>query len=128
MTTTRNAEAVLTSWWQYFDYCFNVSPGALVCEGFWLNLIAAFVGIGVLAVVAGIWKYLAYRRKFAAAVRAQWLREQADESAIREVAWKGDVQGAAALTDEQLAANIRAAMEARKREDAAESTRQEQRR
>jgi hypothetical protein len=123
MTTTTDAEAMLTSWWQYFDYCFNVSPGALVCEGFWLNLIAAFVALGVLAVAAGVWKYLSYRRKFAAAIRAQWLREQADESEIREFAWKGDTPDAAALTEEQLAANIRAAMEERKREAAAESAR-----
>jgi len=51
------------------------------------------------------------------------LREQADESEIREFAWKGDTPDAAALTEEQLAANIRAAMEERKREAAIEPAR-----
>lgn len=124
MGNTKAAEAVLTSWWQYFDYCFNISPGALVCEGFWLNLIAGFVAVGGLAVAVAIWKYWSYRRKYAAALRAQWLREQADESEIREIVWKGDTPETTALSDAELAGRIRTAMEARKREDASSSSRQ----
>lgn len=123
MGSAKEAEAVLTSWWQYFDYCFNISPGALVCEGFWLKLIAGFVGVGALAVAVGIWKYWSYRRKYAAAMRAQWLREQADESEIRDIAWKGDAPDTTALGDAELAARIRTAMEARKQADAAASSR-----
>jgi hypothetical protein len=51
--TTQLAE----SWWQSFYYYFSVSPEWLTCESFWPKGIGAFVAIGGIAVVAGIWKY-----------------------------------------------------------------------
>lgn len=122
MSGTKDAERLLTSWWQYFDYCFNVSPGAFVCESFWRNVIVGFVGLGVAAVLAGAWAYWSYRRKYAAAVREQWLRDQADESAIRELSWKGDTAAPLDMPDAELAARIRAAIDRRKQDGAADST------
>jgi hypothetical protein len=57
-----------------------------------------------------------YRRKYAAAERAQWLREQADEVGIREAAWDGDKTYQAELPDDEVLTRIRAAVEQRKRE------------
>jgi hypothetical protein len=110
--TTQLAE----SWWQSFYYCFSLNPASLICESFWAKAIGAFIAIGAVAVVAGIWKYIDYRRKYAAAVREEWLREQADEVGIKEATWDGDKAYQAELPDDEVLARVRAGIEQRKRE------------
>jgi hypothetical protein len=112
----RSAQQIGESWWNFFDYCFNYNPTAMICEPFWRNTIGAFIVIGGLAVLYGIWKYIDYRRKYAAAVRAQWEREQVDEAGIREATWDADKAYRSDLTDDEVLERIRSAIDQRKRE------------
>jgi hypothetical protein len=116
MDGIRNTTELANSWWQFFDYCFNANPSALICESFWAKFIGAFIALGAIAVLVGIWKYIDYRRKYAAALRAEWLREQADEVGIKEATWDGDKAYQAELPDTEVLARMRAGIELRKRE------------
>jgi hypothetical protein len=112
----RSAQSLGESWWHYFDYCFNHNPTALICEPFWAKLIGAFIAAGVVAVAFGVWKYIDYRRKYAAAARAEWERGLVDEAAIREASWDGDKAYQSHLPDEEVLERIRAAVEQRRRD------------
>lgn len=112
----RNAQQLGESWWTFFDYCFNHNPTALICEPFWGKLIGSFIAVGAVTVLFGVWKYFDYRRKYAAAVRAEWEREQVDEAGIREAIWNGDKAYQSHLPDDEVLDRIRAALEQRKRE------------
>jgi hypothetical protein len=113
------AQQLGESWWSFFDYCFNHNPSALICEPFWAKFIGAFIASGVIAVLFGVWKYFDYRRKYAAALRAEWEREQCDEAAIKEATWDGDKAYQSHLADDEVLERIRAAIEERKRAVAA---------
>jgi hypothetical protein len=110
----KNAQHLGESWWNFFDYCFNHNPTALICEPFWTKFIGTFIAIGVAAVVYGVWKYFDYRRKYAAALRAEWEREQVDEAAIKEATWDGDKAYQSSLADTEVLERIRAAVAQRK--------------
>ncbi len=121
MDGIKSTQQFADSWWQFFDYCFNVNPASLICEPFWARFIGAFIFLGVVAVCVGCWKYVDYRRKYNAALRAQWLCEQVDESAIKEASWAGDKAYQAELSDEEVLARIREGVEQRKRDVATAS-------
>jgi hypothetical protein len=110
----KSAQHLGESWWNFFDYCFNHNPTALICEPFWARFIGAFIATGVIAVLYGAWKYIDYRRKYAAALRAEWERGQVDEAAIREASWDGDKAYQSHLPDDEVLQRIRAAVEQRK--------------
>lgn len=116
MDGIKNTQQLAESWWAYFEYCFSHNPGASICEPFWSRVIIFFVLVGSIAVAVGAWKYLDYRRKYAAALRAQWEREQVDEAQIQEEVWRGDKAYQAELPEEEVLGRIRAGIEQRKRE------------
>jgi hypothetical protein len=116
MDGIKNAHELAESWWAYFDYCFSHNPGASICEPFWNRFIAVFVGVGLIAVAFGTWKYIEYRRNYAVALRAQWEREQIDEAQIQEEVWHGDKAYQAELPEGEVLQRIRAGIEQRKRE------------
>jgi hypothetical protein len=115
MDPIKDTQRIAESWWQFFDYCFNINPASLICEPFWAKFIGIFIATGVLAVLAGVWKYFSYRRKFAAALRAQAERERIDEVEIREASWNGDKAYQSHIPDREVLAQIRAAVDERKR-------------
>jgi hypothetical protein len=112
----RNAQHLGESWWTFFDYCFNHNPTALICGPFWGKVIGSFVAMGAIAVLFGAWKYIDYRRKYAAALRAEWEREQVDETGIREAIWDGDKAYQSHLPDDEVLERIRSALDQRKRD------------
>ena len=112
-----NPQDVARSWWQYFDYCFNLHPSAMVCEAFWSKWILALIGFGALGVAYGIWKFVDYRRKVNAAHIAEWMREQVDEVGIRETKWNADKAYQAELPDAEVLAKIQAAVEERRQQN-----------
>jgi hypothetical protein len=112
----KSAQDLGESWWKFFDYCFNHNPTALICEPFWAKFIGVFIAAGAIAVLYGVWKYIDYRRKYTAALRAEWEREQVDEAAIKEASWDGDKAYQSHLTDDEVLERIRAAVEQRKRD------------
>jgi hypothetical protein len=116
MDGIRNAQQLAEPWWQFLVYCFNENPGALVCSPFWGKVIGAFIAIGCIAVLAGCWAFVSYRRKYYAAMRAQWMRESIDEVGIKETTWDGDKAFQAELPDDEVLARVRAGIEARRKE------------
>ena len=116
MDLIKQAQMQISSWWQTFDYCFNHNPGALLCEAFWTRLIGVFVVLGGLCVVVGVWKYVRFRRAYAAAIRAQWLRDSVNEAGIRDNLWNGDKAYQTHLPHDEVLAQIRSAVEDRKRQ------------
>ena len=112
----KNAQHLGESWWNFFDYCFNHNPTALICEPFWAKFIGTFIASGVIAVLFGVWKYFDYRRKYAAALRAEWEREQVDESGMREATWDGDKAYQSHLSQDEVLKRIRAAVAQQKAE------------
>lgn len=106
----------LNSAWQFTDYCINHAPGSALCEVFWSRTIICVVAIGALAVLVGAVKYAAYRRRYHAAIREQWLREQADEAGIREVLWTGERTMAPDMPDEEILKLAKAGIEKRRQE------------
>lgn len=94
-------------------YCFD-NPMAFVCEGYWEYAVLGFAGLGVFGVLIGLVSYIRYRRKVAEAIRAQWLRDQADEVGIREARWVGD--DAPSVPDQDLVAIARAGIAQRRKE------------
>ena len=105
-----------SAWWQFFDYCFNVDPASTICQPFWDKAIGTFIVFGFVLVAYGVWKIWDYRRKYAAALRAQWLREQVDEVGIKEAQWAADKVYEPDVPDDELLERIRAGLAARKRE------------
>jgi len=118
MDAIKAINGLVDSWWKFFDYCFNYNPASLVCEPFWTKLIAGFILFGALCVLVGGWMYFSFRRKYAAALRAQAERERIDEEGIREAVWNGDKAYQAHLPDAEILSRIRASVEERKREAA----------
>ena len=116
MDGIKGVQQVSESWWQFFDFCFNVDPASTLCETFWTRTVAGFIVLGILTVLVGIWKYFNYLREYRAALRAQWEREQADEVGIQEASWHADKAYQAELPEDEVLARIREAVEARKRE------------
>ena len=116
MEAIEKVQKLAGSWWNFFDYCFNHDPGASLCQAFWGKTIVACIGLGAVLVAYGVWKYVAYRRQYAAAIRAQWLREQSDEVGIQEERWIADSAYQADIPEDELLARIRAGVAARQRE------------
>lgn len=112
-----DALQALTSWWRFFDYCFNHNPSAMSCEAFWTYGIFGFIGVGVLLLIFTATKIVSDRRKLRAARIAEWERNSVDEAGIREAIWVGESATAPRdASDDQLLATIRAGIEQRKRE------------
>lgn len=116
MEGVRNAEQMAKSWWQFFDYCFNYDPSALICQSFWAKVIWGFIILGCIGVLYGLWVFWDYRRKWQQARIAQWQRESVDEAGIKEIQWIADKAYQAEVPDDELLARIKAAVDARKLE------------
>jgi len=107
---------MLRQWWTYLAYCFLSDFGDPACRDWWSGvMIAAFALGGIIAFALGrviLREYLEFRRnRLRLAARAI-----VDEAAIEEATWKGDALHGdpEALSTEELAARVRAALDARK--------------
>lgn len=117
MQWATDARAMLEPWLAYLDYCFNANPLAAICEKFWAWTILAVIATGALAVLAGVWKYGAYRRKLSKAERAREERMRiADEDTMRASMWDGDKAYQTELPATEVQRRIREAIEQRKKE------------
>ena len=122
MDGLKNAQALIDPWWTYFNYCFSDNPFSPVCESFWERIIFGFIALGAIAVLVGVLKFFSYRRKYAAALRAEAEREGINDEGIRARIWNGDKAYQADLSNAEIELRIREGIEERKR--AARSTSQ----
>ena len=116
MDGIKNAQALVEPWWTYFSYCFGDNPLSSVCESFWERIILGFIALGAIAVLAGLFKFFSYRRKFAAALRAQAERDAIDDEAIRARIWNGDKAYQTDLSSDEIERRVRDGIEERRRD------------
>jgi hypothetical protein len=121
MDGIRNAQAVIDPWWSYLAYCFNGDPLSTVCGPFWQRIIVGVIVIGCVGVLFGAWKYYRYRRAAIVARIAEWEREQADVSAIKESTWDGDKAYQSELPDAEVQRRIREGLDQRRASNSAAS-------
>ena len=73
----------------------------------------AFFGIGALVVLVIAWRIVSYRRKLAAALRAELERAEVNHDAIAARRWNGDKAYSAELSAEEVERRVREAVEQR---------------
>lgn len=103
----------LLQWVNYAWYCVEQPISAPACRQFWTLAMYAFFGIAAVTVVAIIWRIVSYRRKLAAALRAEQEREKIDYDAIAARSWNADKAYSTDLGAAEVERRIREAMELR---------------
>jgi len=118
MEAIKGFQKTIEPWLAYLDYCFNREPLAHICQPFWNWTIGAVVGLGVIAVLVGIAKYVSYRRKLVAAIRSQEERERiADDETMKSALWDGDKAYQSHLKDSDVLNDIKRAVAQRRNEN-----------
>lgn len=114
MDWIKPTQAFIERWWAYIDWCLKAEIHAPVCQPFWSWATGALLGIVILAVVWAVAKFISYRIKLAAALRAEEEREAvADEDTMREHTWDGDKAYQTDLPAEEVERRIKDALVAR---------------
>ena len=116
MDGIRNVQAWIEPWLAYLNYCFNHEPFSPVCGAFWQRAIIGVVIIGVIVVCGAALKYFSYRRKYAAALRAEEERNAIDEEAIKAHSWTGEKAYTTALGDQEIERRVREGIAQRRRQ------------
>ena len=81
---------VLQQWGAYVSYCFEQPIQTPICKPFWTWAMIGLSAFSALMALVIVWKVISYKRKLAAALRAQAERERIDEDAIEAKKWEGD--------------------------------------
>lgn len=104
-------------WWAYLSFCADAHYSAHVCKPFWENIAMLSIGTAMLLIFWPVWKYIDYRFKYAAAIRAELERERwAEPEEMEKVRWVGNdpLPVSEEKHDEALVEEIRAALLRRK--------------
>jgi len=80
----------LLQWATYASVCIEQPIQAPACRPFWTLAMFAFFEIGALVVLVIAWRVVSYRRKLAAALRAEQERAKVDHDAIAARRWDAD--------------------------------------
>jgi len=103
----------LLQWANYASACIEQPIQAPACRPFWTLAMFALFGIGALVVLVIAWRVVSYRRKLAAALRAEQERAAVDHEAIAARRWDGDKAYSAELGAEEVERRVREAVEQR---------------
>jgi len=103
----------LLQWATYASVCIEQPIQAPACRPFWTLAMFAFFGIGALVVLVIAWRIVSYRRKLAAALRAELERAEVNHDAIAARRWNGDKAYSAELSAEEVERRVREAVEQR---------------
>jgi hypothetical protein len=103
----------LLQWATYASVCIEQPIQAPACRPFWTLAMFAFFGIGALVVLVIAWRVLSYRRKLAAALRAEQARAEVDHDAIAARRWDVDKAYSTELGAEEVERRVREAVEQR---------------
>jgi hypothetical protein len=103
----------LLQWVSYASACIEQPIQAPACRPFWTLAMFAFLGIGALVVLVITWRVLSYRRKLAAALRAEQKRAEVDHDAIAARRWDVDKAYSTELGAEEVERRVREAVEQR---------------
>lgn len=122
---------MLNTWWNaleqiftYGSFCLSQPMQAPVCRPFWIVLMIGAFAFSALAILIVIWNRVSYRRKLAAALRAQQVRDQMpDEETLSKVRWGGDKAYSGELSNAEIDRRVREAVNQRRLAVAAERNR-----
>jgi hypothetical protein len=103
----------LLQWASYALACIEQPIQAPACRPFWTLALFAFFGIGALVVLVIAWRVVSYRRKLAAALRAEQERAKVDHDAIADRRWDADKAYSTELSAEEVERRVREAVEQR---------------
>ena len=99
-------------WFAYLTTCVELPMAAPVCRPFW-----TWTAIGA-AFIAGVfmlwllWRFIDYKLKWRAALRAQAERDRIDYDEIQRVKWIGDTAYQADLSEDEVHRRITEGLEA----------------
>lgn len=102
----------LDRWMQWLQMCINLPITAPVCRPMWQWVMYICFTVGALTISWLVWKFVDYKLKYAAAIRAQLERERiADPEVMADHRYKEIADIEADVTDPHLAKKIRAELE-----------------
>jgi hypothetical protein len=104
----------LLQWATYASVCIEQPIQAPACRPFWTLAMFAFLGIGALVVLVIAWRVVSYRRKLAAALRAEQDRAKIDHDAIAARRWDADKAYNTELGAKEVERRVREAVEHRR--------------
>jgi hypothetical protein len=104
----------LLQWATYASVCIEQPIQAPACRPFWTLAMFAFFGIGALVVLVIAWRVVSYRRKLAAALRAEQERAKVNYDAIAARRWDGDNAISAEIGAGEVERRVREAVEQRR--------------
>ena len=105
---------VIQQWMTYVSYCAGQPLQAPACKPFWTWVMIALLSCGALTILVIAWKFVSYRLKLAAALRAGEERARVDHDAIAARRWDGDKAYRTELGGEEIEKRIREAVEERR--------------
>lgn len=104
-------EGFIQQWGAYVLFCIDAPYSALACRSFWNWVVALSWGSGGLLLTWIVWKFVDYKLKYSAALRAQLERERvAEEDVMEKARWKGDDVILDGASNSDVAGEIRAAL------------------
>ena len=109
------ADGVISPWITYYVFCIDAVYTAPACRSFWNWIVIVSWGLAGVIVLWFLWKFIDYKLKYAAAIRAQLERERiAEHDIIESVRWVGNDPVLNGASDSDMAGEIRAALARRK--------------
>lgn len=107
---------IVRQWWIYITWCVEADIRAPICRPFWTWVSIASAVVGFLALAIIVVRFISFRIKLAAAMRAEEARNRvADRETMQRYEWQGDNNRDNA-TAEELARRIKAGLDQRKQQ------------
>lgn len=105
---------VIQQWMTHVSYCTHHPIQTPACKPFWTWLMIALISAGTLVIIVVAWKFVSYRIKLAAALRAEEERARIDHDAIAARSWDGDKAYRTDLGGDEIEKRIREAVDQRR--------------
>ena len=115
MKVLAEIESIIRQWIIYVSWCLDAPYSAPICRPFWMSVAIGSVAAGGIAIVWCAWKFIDYKLKYRAALRAEEARQRvADEETMGAAKWKGDDIMIASAAGTNVEAQIKTAIARRK--------------
>ena len=105
---------VIQQWMTYILFCIDQPMQTPICEPFWTWVMIALFSSSALIAIVVAWKFVSYRMKLAAALKAEAERARIDHDAIAARNWDSDKAYSTELGGEEIERRIREAVDQRR--------------
>ena len=115
MKALAEIESIIRQWATYISWCFEAPYSAPVCRPFWTWVAIGLAAMGGIVLLGCVWKFIDYKLKYRAALRAEEARQRvADEETMAAARWKGDDAMVASAVGPDVEDRIKTALARRK--------------